>query len=79
MISVRFRTNRASFPTAELAKYCGQWVAFSSDGTRVLAADASIARIESQLKAAGFSPNEVVLERVPGLDEDMYLGAQELI
>ncbi len=33
----RFLANRANFPMEELAKYMGKWVAFSPDGSRILA------------------------------------------
>ncbi len=35
-----FHANRAALPLAELARYAGQWVAWNSDGTRIIAASA---------------------------------------
>src|SRR2546428_527717 len=34
---LEYRQNRAGFPASELARYRGQWVAFSSDGRRIIA------------------------------------------
>ncbi len=79
MISSIFRNNRAAFPSAELAKHTGQWVAFSPDGTAIVAADADLDEVETKVKAAGHKPSQVVLEFVPGEDYDVYLGGGELI
>ena len=37
LITQEYRTNRAQFPRAELARYEGSWVAFSADGCRIVA------------------------------------------
>jgi hypothetical protein len=52
--------NRSKFPLEELAKYAGKHIAFSLDGTRILASGDSIEEVEEQLIAAGINPSQVV-------------------
>jgi hypothetical protein len=75
----QYRNNRASFPPAELARYRGQWVAFSADGRRVLAGAEALESLEDQLAALGHDPQQVVLEHIPGPDDDTYLGGAEFV
>lgn len=69
MISAQFRRNRASFPADELAKHGGKWVAFDPTGTKIVAADADLIVLDQQVKAAGYHPEEVAFEGVPGPDD----------
>ena len=48
-----FRRNQKRFPPEELAKYNGQYVAWSLDGLRILAADPDHLRVDALLCAAG--------------------------
>jgi hypothetical protein len=73
----QYRNNRVSFPRAELTKYRGQWVAFSSDGHHILAGAEALESVEEQLAALGEDPQEVVLEYVPGPEDDIILGGAE--
>jgi hypothetical protein len=73
-----FRSHRAQFSREELAKYRGQWVAFSADGRRILASGETLECLEQKLAAQGSSPQEVVLEGIPGPEDDTFLGAEEL-
>jgi len=73
-----FRVNRARFPRDELARYRGQWVAFSADGHRILANAETLECLEEKLAALGEDPQQVVLEGIPGPEDDMLLGAEEL-
>src|SRR5947209_8626042 len=73
----QYRNNRAAFPRAELARYRGQWVAFSPDGRRLLAGAEALERLEEQLAALGEDPQQVVLERVPGPEDDTCVGGAE--
>jgi hypothetical protein len=77
MITQEYRKNRASFSHAELAKYHGAWVAFSADGCRVVASAETVAQLEEQLATGHGNPPQVVLEWVPGPEEDSLLGAGE--
>ena len=73
-----FRLNRAQFRADELARYRGQWVAFSADGRRIVASGATLECLEEKLAALGEDPQRVVLEGLPGPEDDTLLGAEEL-
>jgi hypothetical protein len=73
-----FQKNRRAFPPEELARYCGQWVAFSSDGLRIVAGAESLGQLEEQLAALGEDPQQVSFENIPGPEDDIYLRAAEL-
>src|SRR5437868_5047668 len=49
----RFDENRRKIPRAQLLPYAGQQVAFSADGTRVVAHGADHQALEGQLQALG--------------------------
>jgi hypothetical protein len=61
----RFLANRAAFPIEELAKYAGQWVAWSPDGTRVAASAAQPDLLDCLLRAGGEDPAGCVVEGIP--------------
>jgi hypothetical protein len=71
-----FQKNRSAFPHAELLKHKGKWVAFSSDGRRIVASHEELGTLNDLVVAAGEDPEQVGFERV--LAEDIYLGAAEL-
>lgn len=52
--------NRRKFPPEELLKYTGQYIAFSWDGTKILASGGSELEMEEKLIAAGIDPAHVV-------------------
>ena len=54
-----YETNRAKFPLEELARYTGKFVAFSPDGTRILASGSTRAEVERKLEAAGIHASQV--------------------
>jgi hypothetical protein len=56
----RFNENRSRFPPEDLLPYAGQHVAWSADGTRILAFGADMNEVERKLIAAGIAPNSVV-------------------
>lgn len=59
-----FRRNQSRVPRAELEKYNGQYIAWSADGTRILAADADPLRLDTLLCAAGYDPAAILVSRV---------------
>jgi hypothetical protein len=64
-----FSENRSKFPPEELARFSGQYVAWSPDGTRILASGADADAVENKLIAAGINLSAVVLGFVDPLDE----------
>lgn len=70
--------NRQRFPREELAKYSGQWVAFSSDCTGIVASAQTLEELHRQLDAQGVDAQQVIFEGIPGPDDDFYLGGEEL-
>ncbi len=64
-----YQQNRPKFPREELLKYAGRHVAFSADGTRILASGADMDEVERELLAAGIHPSQVVGSYVPDPDE----------
>jgi hypothetical protein len=64
--------NRQAFPAEELAMYAGKYVAWSPDGTRIIAADEDLRRLDSKVKDAGHNPAEILVSSVPA--DDAILG-----
>jgi hypothetical protein len=62
----------ARFPLDELAKYFGQWVAWSPDGTRVVASSTDPDALEDLVRAAGEDPMFCVVEGIP--EHDSLIG-----
>jgi hypothetical protein len=57
-----FQKNRARFTRAELEKYDGQWVAFSDDGSRIVASSEDLGELDKLVTAAGEDPQKVGYE-----------------
>lgn len=55
-----FEENRRKFPAEELAKYWGKQVAFSPDGTRIIASGDTLEEVDAALDAAGIHFSQVV-------------------
>lgn len=68
-----FNENRNKLPAEELLKYAGQHVAWSRDGTRILAGDLELSGAIAKLQAAGFHSSEVVWSWVPATDTNSLL------
>jgi hypothetical protein len=79
VVTQEYRTNRARFPQAELARHQGKWVAFSADGCRIVASGEEVEQVEEQLAALGEQGRQVVLEWVAGPEDDSLLGGGELL
>jgi hypothetical protein len=52
----QFVRNRNAFPAEELDRYTGQHVAWSPDGTRILASHADTLKVFAAVKALGHDP-----------------------
>jgi hypothetical protein len=75
MIDVNeFRRNQSCFPRAELEKYNGQYVAWSLDGARILAADPDPLRVDALVRAAGHDPAAILVSRVAIPEEASWSG-----
>jgi hypothetical protein len=77
VIEKNYQRNRAKFPVEELREYVGQWVAFSPDGSRIIAGAPSIAELDPLISAAGEDPEDVPLERIE-IGESILGGAEFL-
>jgi hypothetical protein len=60
----QFRLNQSQFPRAELEKYNGRYVAWSADGTHIIAADADPLRVDAIICEAGYDPGEILVSRI---------------
>jgi hypothetical protein len=65
----QFLANRSRFPPNELARYLGKYIAWSPDGTRILAGDDDLERVAAAVEDQGYDPSEIVLSSVPFPDE----------
>jgi hypothetical protein len=64
----QFLKNRRAFSAEELAKYAGEYVAWSPDGTAILASDDDPIRLLTTVKSLGHDPAETVIASVPPAD-----------
>jgi len=55
-----YHQNRCRFPLEELARYRGLYVAFSLDGSQILASGETMEEVETKLLAANIHPRDVV-------------------
>ncbi len=69
-----FRRNQSRVPRAELEKYNGQYVAWSADGSCILAADADPLRLDAFLCAAGYDPAMILVSRIAIPEEVSWSG-----
>jgi len=69
-----FTANRARFPAAELASYAGRYVAWSPDGSRILASGEDQVKLDRELEAAGHDTASVLVSFVPFPDEGILGG-----
>ena len=68
----QFIRNRNAFPAEELGRYIGQHVAWSPDGTQILASDSDPMKVLAAVKALGYNPAETPIEDIPS--EDVFPG-----
>ncbi len=78
MQTAQFRKNRAAFPLAELARYQGQWIAFDPEGTKVIASAPTVGSVHKKVIEAGYDPQRVWFEGVPGPDDFLDLDNGEI-
>jgi hypothetical protein len=63
----QFEKNRVRFPLDELSKYAGLFIAWSPDGTRILASAETMEAVDQKLREAGIDPSQVVGDYVDPL------------
>jgi hypothetical protein len=68
----KFHENQNKFPVEELWKYAGQQVAWSWDGTRILAAAPDDAQLFQKLAELGIDFQRVVFDYVPDPDKSYF-------
>src|SRR4051812_31447511 len=64
--------NRVLFPLDELGKHAGEWVAWSPDGTRIVADSRDPEALDDLIRAVGEDPEQCVVEGIP--DSDSVIG-----
>ena len=69
-----YNKNREAFTEEQLAPYEGQWVAFSMDGKRIIAAAPDLIRLDQKVKDIGENPEQVALEFIDGRSEFIDVG-----
>jgi hypothetical protein len=67
-----FFENRRNFPPEQLLPYAGQHIAWSWDGSRILASDPDAEVLEQKLVEAGHDPQRVVFSYVPPPDVSYF-------
>ena len=72
----QYLKNRIAFPLDELAKHRGEWVAWSPDGTRLVATSRDPDALDDLIRAAGENPEECPIEGIP--DKDCVVGGLDV-
>lgn len=73
-----FQKNRQQFPPEELARYAGKFVAWSPDGTQILACDADELRLCNTIRDASYDSADILIAFVPVEDEILLGGGMEI-
>ena len=64
----KFLEQRQQFPLDELARHRGEYVAWSPDGTRIVASSPDLDTLEQLVCAAGEDPQDCTIEGIPQYD-----------
>jgi hypothetical protein len=64
-----FARNRDRFGPNDLSPYAGQWLAWSLDGSRIVAHHEDLQEVARRVLASGLESDEVVLECLPTADD----------
>jgi uncharacterized protein DUF5678 len=75
----RFQKNRQQFPSEELAKFAGKYVAWSPEGTHILASNDDEHQLAMTIQSAGYNSAEVLIAFVPADDEILLGGGLEIV
>jgi hypothetical protein len=69
-----FNKNRSRFPQERLELYAGKYVAWSPDGTEIIASADDVVELAAAVKASRYNSAECVLSSVPYPDEVLLGG-----
>ena len=58
-------TNRGKFLPEDLQPYAGQWVAWSADGSRIVAHNIDLGQAVREVEQAGLQREDVVFSHLP--------------
>jgi hypothetical protein len=75
LTAVQITENMNNLPFEELAKYENKWVAWTPDGTRIIAGADNLDELERAVTACGMKLCDTVLELIPPLDQAFLGGA----
>jgi hypothetical protein len=59
-----FRSNQSRFPLRKLQKYNGKYIAWSPDGSRIIASDKDPEKLCRKLVRRGYKPGDVLVDTV---------------
>jgi hypothetical protein len=68
----QYLKNRSAAPVDLLVKHRGEWIAWSPDGTHVVASTKNPEILDELVRNAGENPEECVVEGIP--EEDSVIG-----
>jgi hypothetical protein len=57
--------NRSKFLPEDLLPYAGQWVAWSADGSRIVAHHEDLLEVARLVEALGLDREEIIFDRIP--------------
>ena len=63
-----FLKNQHQFPLEDLAAYRGRYIAWSPDGTRIVASSPDLEELLDLVRAAGEDAQECVIDGIPECD-----------
>lgn len=72
----QFIENRQQFSLDQLAQYRGKRIAWSPDGTKIIASDEDLQKLIEAVIASGYPPEDCVLSIVP--EDDALIGGGSL-
>jgi len=70
-----FIKNRNAFPPEQLERLVGKHVAWSADGSQIVACDEDPLKVIAAVRAAGFDLGETLIETISATDEISWGGA----
>ena len=70
----QYLKNRHQFRQEELERHAGRYVAWSPDGTQILASDEDPGQVLEAVRVLGYDAGETLISYVPPLDETLLAG-----